>query len=46
MYKILRLRFKFLLQLSYLRYSVTFLHYYVLSVGTLKFHCVLGLTAL
>lgn len=45
-YKILRLRVKFLLKLSYLRYSVTFLHYYVLSVGTLKFHCVLGLTAL
>ena len=45
-YKILRLRVKFLLKLSYLRYSITFLHYYVLTVGTLKFHCVLGLTAL
>lgn len=45
-YKILRLRVKFLLKFSYLRYSTTFFHYYVLSVGTLKCHCVLGLTAL
>ena len=40
------LRVKFLLKLSYLRYSITFLNYYVLTVGSLKFHCVLGLTAL